>query len=194
MSKRTPGLARRKHDAYDTPAHAVSELLKHLLPGTRFIEPCAGKGDLIRHLEAAGHVCVGSFDVAPRSLEGGRIIGTGNAITQTDLDDFGASCIITNPPWSRHLLHPIIENLSNQLPTWLLFDADWPNNAKIPMSLLDRCERIVPQGRIRWLLGDEADKGHGGKDNAAWYRFDATHSGGPRWFNRRNRHASQVPV
>lgn len=180
MSKRTQGLTRRAHDSYDTPAHAVSELLKHLLPITAFIEPCAGSGQLRDFLVEKGHWCTQSTDIFPR----GKRIGTADAATEQYPRSI-ASCFITNPPWTRELLHPIIENLSNQLPTWLLFDSDWAVNAKTPKHLLDRCERIVAQGRVRWMLGQPGDKGHSSVDNVSWYRFDATHTGGPRWFNRR---------
>lgn len=190
MSKRTRGLARRKNDGYDTPKAAVSELLKHLLPGLSFIEPCAGRGDLCKHLYDARFDAVGAFDIEPR--EGGLSwITKGDATTfrLDDVPEWRASCFITNPPWTRELLHPIIENLSNQLPTWLLFDSDWAVNATPPKYLLDRCERIVAQGRVRWLEGHPDDKGHGSVDNCCWYRFDATHTGGPRWFNRRGKKA-----
>ena len=61
MAKRSD-FERIPRDAYDTPPEAVKALLAHLKPGTRFIEPCAGRGAL----EAAGHVCVGACDVEPR--------------------------------------------------------------------------------------------------------------------------------
>jgi hypothetical protein len=41
------------------------------------------------------------------------------------LDIQAASMFITNPPWDRKVLHPLIEHLSSIAPTWLLFDADW---------------------------------------------------------------------
>lgn len=178
MGKRS-SFPRMKNDAYDTPEKPVRALLPHLLPGTRFVEPCAGRGDLILHLEAAGHACVASIDIAPRCIEGGRIIGQGDA-AKHQFHPYGAMCFITNPPWTRELLHPIIRNLSEQLPTWLLFDADWPHNVTTPRDLYDRCERVVPAGRVKWI----PDSKHSGVDNTAWYRFDATHSGGPRLFPR----------
>jgi hypothetical protein len=47
MGKRS-NFTRRKQDAYDTPAAAVQPLLPHIAQDgeTRFVEPCAGKGDL----------------------------------------------------------------------------------------------------------------------------------------------------
>ena len=41
-------------DAYDTPPEAVLPLLPYLHPGTRFIEPCGGKGALTAALEGSG--------------------------------------------------------------------------------------------------------------------------------------------
>ncbi len=37
----------------------------------------------------------------------------------------GAEVVITNPPWSRAVLHPMIEHFQRLKPTFLLFDADW---------------------------------------------------------------------
>ena len=63
MGKRS-NFERRKQDKYDTPEKAVYPLLRHLTTPTRFIEPCAGKGLLIRWLETAGHQCVARSDVS----------------------------------------------------------------------------------------------------------------------------------
>ena len=40
---------------------------------------------------------------------------------------------------------------------------------------LPHCSDIVAIGRVKWIEGSK----HTGKDNHAWYRFDARHSGGP---------------
>ena len=37
----------------------------------------------------------------------------------------GADAIITNPPWRRSLLHPLIRHFQKIAPTWLLLDQDW---------------------------------------------------------------------
>jgi len=49
---------RRLADFYPTPASAVPPLLPFLAGIRRFGEPCAGEGDLVRVLEAAGLVRV----------------------------------------------------------------------------------------------------------------------------------------
>ena len=73
---------------------------------------------------------------------------------------------ITNPPWTRELLHPIIDNLRKQLPTWLLFDADWMHT-KQARPYLPFCDLIVSVGRVKWI----PDSLYVGKDNSCWYKF-----------------------
>jgi len=158
---------RRKQDAYDTPPEAVPALLRQLRPGASFIEPCAGAGHLATHLTRAGHRCVAAFDVKPRpSL--GLVIGRRDALKAWVADCAGqADYFITNPPWTRAILHPLILSLAPVLPTWLLFDADWPHTVQA-VPYLPLLHRIVAVGRLRWIEGSE----HSAKDNAAWYLFD----------------------
>jgi hypothetical protein len=150
---------RRERDFYPTPAEAVVPLLRHLRPGTAFVEPCAGAGDLIDHLTAAGHVCVSGYDIEPRR-EG---IERWNALNTVGL---GGDAFITNPPWSRDVLHPLIVHLSNLGPTWLLFDADWAHTRQAA-PFADRLRRIVSVGRVKWIPNSPFT----GKDNCAWYLF-----------------------
>lgn len=160
MGKRS-NFARFERDLYSTPSPAVVPLLRFLAPGTRFCEPCAGNGALIDHLEAAGHHCVTAWDVAP----GRQDIRTADAREVTL--EAGIDCCITNPPWSRPMLHAIIYNLSRQFPTWLLIDADWKHTRQAApyMPLL---RSIVSVGRVKWIPGSQ----HTGKDNCAWHLFD----------------------
>src|SRR5262245_29138263 len=108
MGKRS-AFPRVPRDLYPTPIEAVRPLLPHLKPRERFCEPCAGKGDLIRHLETAGHECVGAFDIVRRF--GGRVL-IGDARTLRVRARISA--YITNPPWDRDVMHAIIDNLSAQ--------------------------------------------------------------------------------
>jgi hypothetical protein len=43
------------------------------------------------------------------------------------------------------------------------------------------CSDIVTIGRVKWIEGSK----HTGKENHAWYRFDARHRGGPVLHNNR---------
>ena len=75
--------------------------------------------------------------------------------SSTNIDYF-----ITNPPWTRDILHPLIINLSNQRPTWLLFDADWMHT-KQSREYMERCIKIISVGRLKWI----PDSKMTGKDN-----------------------------
>lgn len=171
MGKRS-SFERRPRDTYDTPAEAVRPLLRFLPPGTRFAEPCAGAGDLVRHLEAEGHVCVDASDIAPR----GPNIRQQDALT-FQCDD--AAVVVTNPPWSRDILHPLIRHLSARRPTWLLIDANWLFT-KQAAPLLPICSKIVTIGRVKWI----PDSKMTGKDDAIWALFDERLDGPTEFFGR----------
>jgi hypothetical protein len=160
MGKRSE-FPRLPRDAYDTPAAAAAPLLPHLAPRTRFVEPCAGNGCLIEHLEAAGHVCVGRYDLPDDA----------RAASYAEAKD--GAIFVTNPPWSRPTLHQIIINLSNQSCTWLLIDADWPHTLQ-SIPFMPRLRAIVSIGRVRWI----PDSPYDGKDNCAWLLFDRVPLGG----------------
>lgn len=163
MGKRSD-FPRVPRDKYRTQPSCIPPLLPFLQPGTRFIEPCAGDGALIRLLEEHGHVCAHAFDIEPEAPG----IDQRDALAPLeDLDVIDeAHCFVTNPPWDRKVLHPLIVNLSDFLPTWLLFDADWIHTVQAA-ELADRCRRVVSVGRVKWMPGTK----HTGMDNAAWYLF-----------------------
>jgi hypothetical protein len=136
MGKRS-NFERRPRDFYPTPREAVLPLVPHLRGIRRFAEPCAGAGDLVRHLEEHGLKCVYAGDIAD-----GR-----DAFA---CESFGAP-VITNPPWSRNVLHPLIAHFMQAASfAWLLFDADWAHT-KQSTSLITYCSLIVPVGRLRWI-------------------------------------------
>ena len=159
MGKRSD-FERIPRDFYPTPYGAVPPLLAHLKPRTRFCEPCAGDGALIDHLTSAGHVCARARDIEPRRDD----IERKDALTTLTGN---IDCFITNPPWDRKILHPLIVHLSDQAPTWLLFDADWIHTRQA-MPFLARLRRIVSVGRVKWI----PDSKMTGKDNCAWHLFD----------------------
>jgi hypothetical protein len=159
MGKRSD-FERRPRDFYPTPVEAVAPLLPHLLSGATFVEPCAGNGALIEHLQAHGLKCVNAFDVEPQRED----------IDKADARDIlfcRGQYYITNPPWARGILHELIAHLSDQAPTWLLFDADWVHTRQAA-PYLNRLRRIVAVGRVKWI----ADSPFTGKDNCAWHLFD----------------------
>lgn len=170
MGKRS-SFERAPRDFYPTPVEAVRPLLGHLQPGTKFIEPCAGNGALVDILVAAGHRCIQASDIEPQRDD----------IRQADALDvrWEPDCFITNPPWDRKVLHPLIEHLSDQAPTWLLFDADWIHTRQAA-AYISRLVRIVSVGRVKWIPGSPFT----GKDNCAWHLFDASNDTAALFYGR----------
>ena len=155
MAKRS-NFERVERDYYPTPFQAVEPIFSHLEGFTEFVEPCAGDGRLIDHLSSVGHRCVDAFDIEPQRSD----------IRQMDaLESFKAKLIITNPPWDRKILHPMIEHFTSIAPTWLLFDSDWMHT-KQSTQYMKWCSKIVSIGRVKWF------NNQAGKDNACWYLFD----------------------
>ena len=120
MGKRTSGkFRRRKQDAYDTPADAVAPVIPHIQPEARYLELCAGAYDLVNALPFE---CVAATDLVPRDERVFRMDAM--SVTRADVDATGADYIITNPPWTRELLHPMIELFASIRPTWLCSALD----------------------------------------------------------------------
>jgi hypothetical protein len=119
---------------------AVEPLLPHLPEGFTFAEPCAGDGVLIDHLETKG-TCMWASDIEPQA----------KGIHTSPYDKIGfdelveSDYVITNPPWDRKILHPMIEHFAKQKPTWLLFDADWMHT-KQSVDYVQYLHKIVSVG------------------------------------------------
>lgn len=171
MGKRS-SFERIERDFYPTPREAVAPLLPHLAPGTRFVEPCAGNGALVDALTDVGHICARAWDIEPQRHDIHRRDALQFLVSNID-------CFITNPPWDRRVLHPMIEHFSNQHPTWLLFDADWQHTRQ-SAPFLPRLRRIVSVGRVKWI----PDSKMTGKDNCAWHLFDKPSSEPAAFFGR----------
>lgn len=153
----------RKNDFYPTPEAAVMPLIPFLPKNSfKFYEPCAGDGRLVEFLhKLSSGVSMGHTDIEPQCDWVGQLDAFDVQVPDaTDL-------IITNPPWSRWLLHPMIEHFSRQKPTWFLFDADWIHT-KQAVPFLPLCRKVVSIGRVKWI----EDSKHTGKDNSCWYLFD----------------------
>ena len=185
MGKRSD-FARKKRDFYPTPVSAVEPLIPHLPERFSYIEPCSGDGALIRALSSFEGVAHGgkfcpileyASDISPsdRAIEASNFKAPCGhefkAYIRDAFDiedaDMNVDFFITNPPWSRDVLHPMIMHLSAILPTWLLFDADWMHT-KQAAPYLPYCKQIVSVGRVKWI----PDSPHTGKDNCAWYLFE----------------------
>jgi hypothetical protein len=153
MGKRSD-FPRIERDSYSTPLAAVLPLLPQLPPKTRFVEPCCGGAALIGHLVGAGHICVGRYDLPEHDACVTRYFVPKGAI------------FISNPPWSRPVMHRIIANLSDQALAWLLIDWDWLATLQAA-PYLDRLRQVVIIGRVKWIEGSEFT----GKDSCCWCLF-----------------------
>ena len=161
MGKRS-SFERIPQDFYPTPYAAVPPLIPHLRGVRTFAEPCCGDGALVRHLEAHGLRCVYTGDISAGQ----------DALARSSYGN--PDEIITNPPHKRPLLHPLIQHFQRIAPTWLLIDQDW-SATKQAVPYLGACTDIIAIGRLVWISGTKQT----GKDNFAWYRFDAHHTAGP---------------
>lgn len=174
MGKRSD-FERKPNDYYPTPPTALVPLLPHLHDRTKFVEPCAGDGRLIDYLELFDHTCTFACDMEPRRAD----IVQMDAFDLSEKDCAGANYIITNPPWSRDILHPLILRFVSLRPTWLLFDADWLYT-KQAKAYMEYCVAVVAVGRVKWIEGST----NTGKDNCAWYLFSTGKQNETRFYAR----------
>lgn len=172
MGKRSD-FRRRPQDAYFTPRAAFEPLVSHLPQCFTFVEPCAGDGRLIGFVQEARPraECLLAMDIEPASSK----VKPGDALVEPlpvcDL-------IITNPPWTRQLLHDMIWRFLWHAPTWLLFDGDWLFT-KQARPFLPFLKSVVTVGRVSWM-----ENGIAGKDNAAWFHFDTEKDQGLQFFGK----------
>lgn len=171
MGKRSE-FTRLSKDKYKTPIAGVLPLIPFLSPGAKFAEPCCGDCRLALHLQKHGQVCIHVSDIEPE--------GCGEVMDARDLGPIdGLDYIITNPPWSRPILHDLIRYLPTVAPTWLLFDADWMHTVQAS-ELIKTCSKIVSIGRLKWIENSP----HTGKDNCCWYLFPGEWKDGPQFYGR----------
>lgn len=159
MGKRSD-FDRIPRDFYPTPFAAVEPLRYHLPQWFTYAEPCAGDGRLVEHLTTIGGQCEHASDIEPQA----EWIEKMDVFNVTNIQ---SKYIITNPPWDRKILHPLIEHLSNMTSTWLLFDSDWMHT-KQSIPFLPRLRKVVSIGRVKWIEGSSSV----GKDNCCWYLFE----------------------
>ena len=186
MGKRSD-FTRMKNDSYDTPTECVSHLVRmmaliegHKYPGEprRFVEPCAGRGALVDELESRyGWVCTDKFDVEPRAP------GVKKAdFTKVTLKRLApaSAIVVTNPPWTRLLLHALIDRLIEaEAEAYLLVDGNWlfTMQARFYMKHISHVGVI---GRVRWIPKSP----HLSKDDAIWIRIAKGRRKGPMFLGR----------
>jgi hypothetical protein len=167
MSKRLLKYPKRDRDLYPTPMASVRPLIPHLRAEgiRRFCEPCAGDGDLVRHLEACGLTCVYQGDIATGQ----------DALAVARFD----ATVITNLPFSKESKPVMMALLRHFLATaprlWLLWPADFAHHDYLK-PYMAQCTTLVRAGRACWFGGS-------GFDYVTWFRFDPNHGAGPVFVN-----------
>jgi len=165
MSKRSDQFERVEKDYYPTIDLNAGRILANHLFRERtdeitYAEPCYGQGHLEKNLNSANSLFQCRFK---SDIDMGI-----DALTLTKEDLADCEMIITNPPWSRQILHSMIEHFSLLRPTWLLFDANWMNTKQSSFYMKDLCTDVVAVGRLKWIEGTTMS----GKDDCSWYLFD----------------------
>ena len=125
MGKRSE-FERIPKDKYFTFDPKAGEAIKPFLKdNTRYVEPFAGDGDLIKQLKDLGHICTLFGDIETNNPK----IPIADAFTLTKeyvLDFWCRTEIITNPPWTRSILHKMLDYFVPMgLPVWIILDANW---------------------------------------------------------------------
>ncbi len=160
MSKRS-SMDKVPKDYYPTrdPA-AIPPKFVEFIYGKTYAEPCCGEGDLV-DLLADVATCKWESDLEWRGAGQER---DAMSLIEEDLED--CACIITNPPFTKAILLPMIDHFISFKDTWLLLPADMMHN-KYFAPYMKKCSKVVSVGRLCWFPVD--GKRIPGTDNYAWY-------------------------
>lgn len=180
MGKRDGGAHERSpRDLYETvDPRAVAALLPYLDKRMPFVEPCAGAGALVDQLVDAGMALHYACDIHP--LRDGIAMLDARAVRLGEGEQ-----VITNPPFTRKLMHEIMLHCARQVPSWFLVEADWLVTQQAADIIRLHGTDIVAVGRLRWFRkGDPRDKGNDPMDNFAWIRLEPQPFGACRFWPR----------
>lgn len=156
MSKRTKtdNALKNPKDFWPTPFKPIRKLAEVLPPFTVYEEPCAGDGAILRGLY--DHLCGDAYDFMPRA------IGIRGADALTVRPKY---LVITNPPYRRSLLQPLLDHWIGRHECWLLLPLDMASNVWTN-PYMRYVDRILPLGRVSWMQNGKA-----GMENSCWFHF-----------------------
>jgi hypothetical protein len=133
------------------------------IQGKTYAEPCWGEGDLEDLLR--GNRCLWRSDLRDTSPMSKQMDGL--KVTPYDVRD--CDLIVTNPPFSKDVLLPLIDHWITLKPTWLLLPADLMHN-KYFGPYMEKCAKVVSIGRICWFPAE--GKRVASTDNFCWYFWE----------------------
>lgn len=151
---------RKEKDFYGTvDSRAIPDKLISFIKGKTYAEPAYGNGDLEDLLMDVA-TCRWRSDI--RETVGCSKVVDAMCLSKEDI----ARCdyIITNPPFSKDVLLPLIDHFVSLKPTWLLLPADYMHNVYFG-EYVAKCSRVISVGRLKWFK----DSKHTSTDNFAWY-------------------------
>jgi len=128
------------------PKSIPPNFLKHI-KGKTYAEPCCGAGDLI-NLIGDNAVCRWKSDLNPA---GCGVAWDAMKLSKNELEK--CELIVTNPPYLKDVLLPLISHLSSLRPTWMLLPADIMHNGYM-VEPMKKCERVVSIGRLYWFVNE----------------------------------------
>lgn len=139
------------------------------------LEPFAGAGDLTKQFPNINWI---QTDIEPQACfvtEADAFSWTREEIEHNEFD-----AIITNPPWSRPILHKAIEHFAPIIQTWMLLDANWIFTAQATPLINKYLTDVITIGRMKWIENSTMS----GKDDACWMRFSIDKKGPTRFYPR----------
>lgn len=159
-------------DYWPTPEKAVRGLIPHLDPKLTYAEPCAGRGDLMKHLQHLDWVQ--AFDASPHACAitppGLPRIEVGDARR----DPISADAVLTDPPFDTDHLLPMMRHWQAQGVTqWLLLPATRIINLYFAPFAGD-VTQLVPIRRLKWIDGSR----HQGTKDFVWVKLEPGASSG----------------
>lgn len=158
MSKRSDFIKIDK-DFYPTTDPKAVEPLVGPIRGKTYAEPCYGNGDLEELLMDVA-TCKWRSDI--RKTVDSSVVKSALDVTATDLKD--CDLIVTNPPFTRSVLLPMLDHFISLKPTWLLLPSDLMHNTYFGPHMRS-CARVISIGRLKWFK----DSKHTSTDNFCWY-------------------------
>lgn len=131
------------------------------IEGKTYAEPCYGHGDLEGLLLPYAKL---RYKCDVRATNVACKVQDAMTLTKEQLKD--CDLIVTNPPFTRSVLLPMIDHFVSLKPTWLLLPADYMHNAYFG-PYMERCTRVVTIGRVCWF--QKEGKRVASTDNFCWY-------------------------
>jgi len=132
-------------DFYATIDPKATEPLIPFIRGKTYAEPCYGNGDLEDLLMDVA-ICQWRSDIR-ETVSSSKVM---DAVCLTKDELCGIDLIVTNPPFTRTILMPMLNHFITLKPTWLLLPADLMHNVYFGEAMR-RCSKVVSVGRLRWF-------------------------------------------